>query len=105
MVEYEETKFTKPLGYDNILMQQISRIAQYRSGKNIELYEESIDTLVLLLPKDIRDECLKQKEKLGVKYNISTEGKELYDKYFISVNERLEQRGMIFKTRTIKTYS
>ena len=104
--EYErQEKYQKPIDYETILGHQMSRIAQYRSNKERELYEESVDTLLIMLPKNLRDKGMELKTKENIHYDISENGKKKYDMLWIHINESLEEHNLIYKTSYLKTYS
>ena len=104
--EYErQEKYQKPIDYETILGHQMSRIAQYRSNKERELYEESVDTLLIMLPKNLRDKALSFKQQEHIYYDMSEAGKIKYDTLWIQINEALEEHNLIYKTSYLKTYS
>lgn len=104
--EYDkQEKYQKPVDYEIILGQQMSRISQFRSNKDIEMYEESVDTLLLMLPKKLRDQAIKYKRDNNIEYNVANNGKKKYDDLWVFINDLLEEANIIFKTSYIKTYS
>ena len=97
-------KFQKAMDYEQVLNMQIARISQYMSSKDIELYEESVDTLILMLPEELRHDALAYKKENNINYLLSTEGKKKYDDLWVFVNKLLENHNLIFRTSFTKTY-
>ncbi|RLF35431.1 MAG: hypothetical protein DRN08_03070 [Thermoplasmata archaeon] len=92
------------INYESILMQQLNRIAKYRSDKKIELYEQSVDTLIYMLPQDMREKAMEYKKKHDIRYEITQQGIQKYDDLWRYCNELLENANLIFKQSYIKTY-
>ena len=90
------------VNYEAILAKQISRVAEYRSEKNIPLYEESVDTLILMMPLEMRNKALEYKKKHNIVYGGDNNGKALYDDLWQFSNELLERGNLIFKTSTFE---
>jgi len=98
--------YSKGIDYEGLLNQQTSRISYFRSTKKYEEYFSSVDTLVLMLPKELRRLALDFKKQNNVSYNMSSsKGVELYDSLWDYCNTLLEDNNLAFKTRYIKTYS
>lgn len=91
------------LNYQLILGKQIDRIARFRD-MNLKQYASSIDTLIIMLSKDMRGQAINKRNTLGLKagdydgMNIIKQSK--YDELWITVNNILENNSLIFKTRS-----
>ena len=101
----QETKYKGELHYELILGRQINRIAIFREV-NIKQYASAIDTLIIMLPKDLRRTAKQKREKLDLKivdYNgINDEKQGKYDELWETVNVSLDDRGLFFKTASFK---
>ncbi len=98
-------KYQKPVDYEQVLNMQMARIAQFRSNKDMEKYEESVDTLIFMLPSKLRESASEYKKKNDISYDISMQGKAAYDRLWRFINEELEKYNLIFRSSYIKTYS
>lgn len=104
--EFEiRSKFQQKIDYENVLLQQMGRIAQFRSSDSLKSYEISIETLLLMLPGNLRDEAKKFKKDNGIDRNISNVGKERYDSLWEFINGLLEKNNLIYHTKYVKSYS
>ena len=92
------------LDYEGIINDQLKSIANFRNNKRLELYEESIDTLVLMLPITLRELATKYKRDNNVNYDLSNGGKKNYDDLWIYCNKILEENKISFKYKTRKVY-
>lgn len=98
--------YSKGIDYEGLLNQQTSRISYFRSTKKYEEYFSSVDTLVLMLPKELRGLAMDFKKQNNISYNMSSsKGVDLYDRLWDYCNTLLEENNLTFKTRYIKTYS
>jgi len=103
--EYDrEEAYRQQIEYETLLNQQIGRIAQFRSNKQWEEYEESIETLILMLPAKLREDANKFKEENKIEYDLSLAGRKRYDNLWRFCNRIMEESNLSFKTRYIKTY-
>jgi len=104
----KEERYRGRIEYEGILGQHIFKISQYRD-KNPKQYASSIETLVLMCPKEIRLMGLEKMEELGINrcdYKSINDGKmRMYDELWIYLNELLEDNNLIYKSSYIKTYS
>jgi len=100
-----QNRFQHKLDYENIILQQMGRIAQHRSNKDLIHYQASIDTLVIMLPSVLREKVFEYKEDEGIGFSINTEGKTKYDLLWEYINKLLEENNLIFHTKYIKSYS
>lgn len=100
----KQERYTKGLNYETVLLEQFNRIAYFRSNKDLDNYQYSIDVLIFLLPNDLRSTALNYKKTHNIKHDITTAGLAIWDELLIVVNELLENSNMIFKTRYTKTY-
>lgn len=106
MPTLDKQGYYRIINYENILANQINRIAERRSNKEIEKYEESVDTLIFMLPLKIRKDALKYKKDHDIKYGISATDKAKYDDLWQYVNELMENSkpSLIFKIQEYTTY-
>lgn len=82
---------------ENLVSAQINRIAEYRSKKRIEHYEESVDMLIDLLPPDAEAEVLEYKKKCNIEYDLSLDGKQLYVDLFRFMKKLLADKNIVWK--------
>jgi len=90
------------LNYQLILGKQIDRIARFRD-MSLKQYASSIDTLIIMMAKDMRGPAIKKRNDTGLKPgdydNMNQEKQNRYDELWIYVNNMLEDHGMIFRTQ------
>ena len=100
-----QSRFQHKIDYETILLQQIGRIAQYRSSKELIFYQSSIDTLVLMLPSKLRTDALQYKDENNIRFSIDSKGQYNYDLLWEYVSKLLEENNLIYHTKFIKSYS
>jgi len=97
-------RWRKEIDAERLLGAHLNRIATYRDNHRSK-YASSIDTLILLCPKEIRDAALEKKRELGIenaKYEcIDDEMRKRYDELFAFVFEQLEREGLIYRKKEI----
>jgi len=95
------TRFKSELNYELILGKQINRVAMYRDV-NIKQYASSIDTLIIMLPGELRNNARKMQSKLliekGSYDGMNTERLKQWDELWTFINGDLEDHDLIFKT-------
>jgi len=103
----KKEKYQQSIRYEDIIAGHISAIAKYRDEKTKQ-YASSVETLILMCPKEIRKDGFKKMEELKIircDYdNINNDKKRQYDDLWQYINELLEDQNLIFKTGYIKTY-
>ena len=97
-------KYTKALDYESNLSIQMSRIATFRSTQEYRKYFSSVDTLVFMLPSEMRSKALEYKKEYNVSMDVSNMGVERYDNYWMYINGLLEEANLIYRTVYTKTY-
>ena len=97
-------KYQKPVDYEQLLFNQMNRISNNRSAGDLERYIDSIETLIIMLPINLRDKAREYKKENNVTFGISEKNKKSYDDLLIFINEHLEKTNLIFRTSYIKTY-
>lgn len=103
--EYEKQPIYKqPLDYESVLVQQMNRIATALSNNDNEKFYAGVDTLICILPRDLRHMALEYKKNNNIIYDLSMDGKRLYIDLWQYCNNIMEEGGMIFKLRYIKTF-
>jgi len=99
------TRFKSELNYELILGKQINRCAMYRDV-NIKQYASSIDTLINMLPTELRNNARKKRDKLGLakaNYDGMTSDKlQLWDELSTFINQDLEDHNLIFRTSSFE---
>lgn len=104
----QKEKYQAAINYENILGMHISSIARYRD-ENPKRYISSIETFILMCPKEIRSKGFNKLTELGLRRceyeNITNKKKILFDDLWQFINELLEEKNLIFKTSYIKTFS
>lgn len=103
--EYDvQSRFQHKIDYETILLQQMGRIAQYRSSKELKYYQSSIDTLIYMLPLGLRNLALEFKHDNQVVFSMSSEGLNKYDQLWEYINGLLEENNLIYHTKYVKSY-
>ena len=88
--------FRQPINYENgVLLPKIKDISLWRDT-NIKAYESGVITLALLLPKDLREEALKQINNDTVKEDLTMDGKKKFDIFLTKILELLEENNICF---------
>lgn len=82
---------------EHLVTRQIDRIMEYRSKKQFELYEESINGLVDLLEPESEEIVLEYIDENKVSYDLSDEGKEKYIKLFRFIKREWAKANVIWK--------
>lgn len=100
-----EQYYRGAINYESILGNQITRVAVFRDT-NIKQYASSIETLIFMCPKAIRNTAIKKRDELKLSSceydSITPDRMKLYDGLWRFVNEELENRDLIFKTKTFE---
>ena len=103
----KQHKYQQGLAYENVLTNYISYIANLRVN-DPKKYASSIETLILMCPKDIRVLCFDKMIDLGIErcsyLSMNADKMSKYDRLWEYINTVLEDKNMIFKTSYIKTY-
>jgi len=93
------------INQEGILVAHINHMAVYRDS-NINQYASSIETFIIMCPKNIRNEALEKLKQLGLKrggyIKITDKDQLAYDNLWIYTNELLEKNNLIFKTGTFE---
>jgi len=88
--------YRQPLNYENgVILQKIREVSFWRDT-NIKAYESGIQTLSLLLPKDLRKEALGFFNGETVREDLTGDGKKDFDDYFVYILELLEDNNICF---------
>jgi hypothetical protein len=99
------SKFKSELNYELILGKQINRVALFRDI-NIKQYASSIDTLIIMLPEELRNNARKMQTKLGIEPSnydgMNSEKLKKWDELWTFINLDLEDHNLIFKTSTFE---
>lgn len=105
--DYYEDAFKTQLDAEALLLMHMNRIAIYRDT-NAKQYCSSVETLILLCPRYVRDKSLEKVRDMGLRRgdygNITEEKKIQYDDLLIFINELLEKQRMIWRKKQIRTY-
>lgn len=93
---------------EGLLLTHLNRVCQFRDN-NLKQYCSSIETLILVCPKKVRERGLlymdEHKLPHGEYSNITTDKLKDYDALLSFIAEQLETKEkMIWKKRSIKTY-
>jgi len=99
--------YQRGLDAEALLIMHMNRSAMYRDT-DVKRYCSSIETLILMCPRKIRDKSFMHLKELGLergRYGDVGEDKlVLYDDLQIFINELLEKGHMIWKTKTVKVF-
>jgi len=82
---------------EHLVTSQIERIMSYRSDKNFEHYEESVDALIDLLAPDSEKDVLEYKNNNNINYDTSHEGIQRYIGLFRYIKSHLAKENIIWK--------
>ena len=82
---------------ENLVTKQIDRIMMYRSEKNLERYEESVEALIDLLSPDAETIVLGYKKENGICFNTTSKGKDKYVDLFRFIKKHLASENIIWK--------
>ena len=104
---FNEDSFKSQLDAEMLLTMQINRCAIYRDS-DIRRYCTSIETLIIICPRHVREKALERLGDLGLvrgKYGSITDDRlVVYDDLLIYINEQLEKQKMIWRKKTVRTY-
>lgn len=88
--------FRQPLNYENgVILKKIIDISLWRDT-DLKAYESGVQTLALLLPKDLRKQALVFWNNDTVKEDLTMDGKKDFDDYFVHILELLEDHNIAF---------
>ena len=101
-LQIKRDRYKGVVNYEAILGAHINRIAIYRDT-DPKKYASSVETYILMCPDNIRQDCIKQISRLGLKKarydTMNADKMVLYDNLWSYVNEKLERKAnLIFKT-------
>ena len=82
---------------EQLLTRHIDRIMEYRSKKDLERYEESIEALIDLLSPESEERVIEYKHENNIIYDISNEGKEKYVQLFRFIKREWANDNIIWK--------
>jgi len=92
--------FRQPLNYENgIILPKIREISLWRDV-DVKAFESGVQTLVLLLPKELRDSVMKHINNITVNEDLTEDGKQKFDQILIYILELMEQHGIMFPQAT-----
>ena len=92
--------FRQPLNYENgIILPKIREISLWRDI-DLKAFESGVQTLVLLLPKELREPVLDHINNVTVKEDLTDQGKQEFDQILIYILELMEQHGIMFPRST-----
>jgi len=104
---YLDENFKSQLDAESLLVTHMNRLAIFRDMDKTR-YCSSIETLVLMCPRNIREKAFSKLVELGLQRNeyggITSDKMTVYDDLLVYVCEQLEKHKMIWKKRTMKTY-
>jgi len=88
--------YRQPLNYENgVILQKIREVSLWRDT-DIKAYESGVQTLALLLPKDLRSDALKFFNGETVREDLTRDGKKDFDDYLVYILEILEDNNICF---------
>ena len=95
------------LDAEALLLMQINRMAVYRDTEP-KKYCSSIETLILICPRYIRDKSMGKIQELGLRRGhyeaVNEERLVLYDDLLVFLMETLERQKMVWKKRSVRTF-
>lgn len=96
-------------GYRNILpieaivAGQINRVMEFRSKKQTEFFEESVEGLIDLLPPEIEESILDYKKQNNINFDLSVAGKEKYVMLFREIKKQLSNQNIVWHRSSYAT--
>lgn len=82
---------------EHLVTRQIDRIMEYRSKKQVELFEESIEGLIDLLEPYSEEIVLEYIKDNGIDYDLSEAGKQKYIELFRFIKREWAKDNVIWK--------
>lgn len=76
---------------------QINRILDFGSKKQIELFEESVDRLIDILPPEMEKTVLEFKNSQNIVYDTGEKGKDRYVALFRFIKHQLSKDNIVWK--------
>jgi len=88
--------YRQPLNYENgVILKKITDISLWRDT-NIKAYESGVQTLAMLLPKELRDQAFTFWNKGTAMEDLTMDGKKDFDDYFVYILKLLEDNNICF---------
>jgi hypothetical protein len=100
----KKSSYSGLINQEAILAAHLTHMAVYRDADPNQ-YISSIETLIILCPRKIRNEAMMKQKNMGLKrggYLNPSDKLQLYDDLWIYTNELLEKNNLIFKTGTFE---
>ena len=94
--------FRQPLNYENGVLLPLIRDIAYWRVTTPKAYQNGIQTLCLLLPKQLRNQALKFWNHGTIFEDLTCDGKKDFDDLLVYVLELLEDNNICFPTLTYK---
>lgn len=94
--------FRQPLNYENGVLLPLIRDIAYWRVSNIKAYESGIQTLILLLPKDLRTAALGFWNKGTIFEDLTGDGKKDFDDLYVYILKLLEDNNICFPKISFK---
>jgi len=92
--------YRQPLNYENgIILPKIREISLWRDV-DLKSYESGVQTLALLLPKELRIKALEFIHNETVLEDLTMDGKKDFDDKLVYILELLEENGIAFPRST-----
>lgn len=92
--------YRQPLNYENaILIPKLRELSMWRDT-DVKLYMSGVKTLSILLPKNLREEAMKQYNGDTIKIDMTDDGKKDFDDLFIYILDLLYDAGLVFPRST-----
>lgn len=88
--------FRQPLTYENGVLLPFIRDIAYWRVMGPKSYQNGIQTLCLLLPKELRNQALKFWNKGTIHEDLTEDGKKDFDDLLVFVLELLEENNLCF---------
>lgn len=101
-VDAIETKkvYRQPIDYENGVILQKIREASHWRDTDIKAYESSVQTLALLLPKELRKQALLFFNDDTIREDLTMDGKKDFDDYLVYILTLLEDHNICFPKLT-----
>lgn len=90
-------EFKQFIPIEQLVTRHIDRIMEYRSKKDVEHFEESVEALIDLLAPESEKVVIEYKKSQGIDYDLSQQGKESYVQLFRFIKREWAKHNIIWK--------
>jgi len=88
--------YRQPLNYENGVLLPLIRDIAYWRVTNVKAYENGIQTLMLLLPDELRNQVINFWNKGSIYQDLTGDGKKDFDDLYVYILQILENNNICF---------